>query len=87
MVYIDDCVWTKGKNGRETYAHLVADSYDELHEFATKLGVGRHFFHKSSKYHHYDISSKFYEKAIDLGAEKVHSSTILKMSRKMMYGI
>lgn len=84
MVYIDDCVWTKGKTGRETYAHMVADTYDELHEFAAKLGVGRHFFHKSSKYHHYDISSKFYEKAIEMGAEKVRSTQIISLSKGMM---
>lgn len=84
MVYVDDCVWTKGKKGRETYAHMVADTYDELHEFAAKLGVGRHFFHKSSKYHHYDISSKFYEKAIEMGAEKVRSTQIISLSKGMM---
>jgi hypothetical protein len=63
---------------------MVADTYDELHEFAAKLGVGRHFFHKSSKYHHYDISSKFYEKAIEMGAEKVRSTQIISLSKGMM---
>lgn len=84
MIYVDDCIWKKGKNGRETYAHMVADSYDELHEFAVTLGVGRHFFHKSSKYHHYGISSKFYEKAIELGAQKVRSAQIVGLAKAMM---
>lgn len=84
MIYVDDCTWTKGAKGRETYAHLVADTYEELHKFAEILGVGKHFFHKSSKYHHYDISSKFYQKALDLGAQVVSSSTILRVSKQMM---
>lgn len=87
MIYVDDCNWTKGERGREKYAHMVADSYDELHAFAAKIGLGRHFFHKSAKYHHYDISSKFYGKALDNGAEIADSSTILEMSRKMMHRI
>lgn len=87
MIYVDDCKWTKGPGGRQKYAHMVADSYEELHEFAAMLGLGRHFFHKSAKYHHYDISSKFYQKALNMGAETVDSSTILEMSRKMMHGI
>lgn len=47
MIYVDAATWKK-PNGRKAYAHMVADSIEELHEFAAKIGVKPHFFHRSS---------------------------------------
>jgi hypothetical protein len=63
---------------------MVADSFAELHDFAEKIGLGKHFFHKSSKVQHYDVSSKFYKKALAAGAVLVSSSEILARGRAMM---
>jgi hypothetical protein len=83
MIYIDDCVWKKPK-GRESYAHMVADTHAELHAFAEKIGLGRHFFHKSSKVQHYDVSSKFYRKAIEAGAQLTSRAGFLAHGKAMM---
>ena len=49
-------------------AHLTADSIDELHEFAAKLGLKRKWFQDHPWHPHYDIGGRFYQEAINLGA-------------------
>ena len=38
--------------------HLIADSKNELHEFALKLGIYRHWYDANPKHPHYDIPKK-----------------------------
>ena len=60
--------------------HLIADSLEELHEFARKIGLKRHFFEGVRKGHpHYDLTNNNIRvKAIDEGAKLVTTRWIVK---------
>ena len=64
-VYVDDAVtlW----RGRR-WAHLMADSLEELHAFAAALGMPRHAFQDRTSGAHYDVTAELRERAIALGA-------------------
>lgn len=71
-VLVDPAVWPW--RGRR-WAHLVSDtSYDELHEFAARLGLERRWFQGD----HYDVPSDYRERAIELGAEAVSSRELVR---------
>ena len=58
----------------ERWAHLVSDvSYDELHEFAGRLGVPCRAFQGD----HYDIPADLRLLAVELGAEQVSVRELL----------
>lgn len=74
-VLVDDAIWPF--DGRR-WAHLVSDvSYDELHEFAQRLGVPRRGFQGD----HYDIPDTYRDAAIELGAVPVGSRELLHRLR------
>jgi len=64
-VYVDDAVhlW----RGRR-WAHLMADTLDELHAMAGQLDIPRRAFQNKTSGAHYDVPSELRERAIDLGA-------------------
>ena len=64
-VYVDDAVtlW-RG----ERWAHLMADTLDELHAFAARLGMPRRAFQDKTSGAHYDVTAQLRERAIALGA-------------------
>jgi hypothetical protein len=60
------------------WAHLVSDeSYDELHEFAARLGLPRRAFQGD----HYDIPEPLRERAIELGARPVTGRELITRLR------
>ncbi len=64
-ILVDRAVWPW--RGR-LWAHLVSDSsYDELHEFAERIGLPRHAFQGDR----YDVPAAVRELAIRLGAQPV----------------
>lgn len=64
-ILVDPAVWPW--RGR-VWAHLVSDiSYDELHEFAGRLGLPRRAFQGD----HYDVPAAVRDRAIGFGAEPV----------------
>ncbi|MEX0659668.1 MAG: DUF4031 domain-containing protein [Egibacteraceae bacterium] len=64
-ILVDPAVWRW--RGRR-WAHLISDeSYDELHAFASRLGLHRAHFQGD----HYDIPADVREQAIVLGAQPV----------------
>lgn len=67
-VYVDE---VKHRFGRMIMCHLWADSLDELHAFAAKLGLKRSWFQCPPKasWEHYDISLSLKAKALALGAQ------------------
>jgi len=85
MIYVDEPIYARAgvKKPRTLYAHMVADTFSELHEFAAKIGVRRHFFHKSKAAHHYDINGTQWYKAIIAGAKQVSSKEIVKIGKKL----
>jgi hypothetical protein len=63
--------------------HMVADSLEELHEFATRIGLKRIYFHGVRKGHpHYDLVTKKSKKAaLEGGAVEVNRREILERSK------
>ena len=84
MIYVDAATWKKSRTGRKSYAHMVADSLDELHEFAIKIGVKKHFFHRSKVAPHYDITSEQHVVAMANGAELVDSRVVLQKAKHLL---
>ena len=83
-VYVDDsAIPATVPNGpvRHTsrWSHLFADSQDELHEFAARLGLRRSYFQEGkprgdgtpSPFWHYDVTSGKRQQALALGAVPV----------------
>lgn len=48
--------------------HLFADSDDELHEFAAKIGMKREWFQPHRVANHYDLTPRRRAAALKLGA-------------------
>ncbi|WP_149194507.1 DUF4031 domain-containing protein [Luteimonas suaedae] len=67
-VYVDDAVtlW----RGRR-WAHLMADTLDELHAFAARLGIPRRAFQNRTSGAHYDVPAELRDAAIALGATAI----------------
>jgi len=64
-VYVDDAVHSwRG----ERWAHLLADTLDELHAFAALLGMPRRAFQDRTSGAHYDVTAAMRARAIALGA-------------------
>jgi len=64
-VYVDDAVhlW----HGRR-WAHLMADTLEELHAMAERLEIPRRAFQNKTSGAHYDVPSELRDRAIELGA-------------------
>ena len=64
-VYVDDAV-TLWRGHR--WAHLMADTLAELHDFAARLGLRRESFQDKTSGAHYDVPAHLREEALILGA-------------------
>ena len=53
------------------------ESYDELHEFAGRLGIPRRGFQGD----HYDIPTEYRTQAIEMGAEPVDARVLVRRLR------
>ncbi|WP_296276992.1 DUF4031 domain-containing protein [Pseudomonas sp. UBA7530] len=78
-VYVDseEIPW-RGK----LWCHLVADTLDELHDFAARLGLRRSWF-QSRNYPHYDVTISVRQRALSMGAIDADRETIVDRSRQM----
>jgi Protein of unknown function (DUF4031) len=75
VILVDDAVWPW--RGRR-WAHLVSDhSFDELHDFAARLGLDRARFQGD----HYDVPAEVRATAIDLGAQPVNARELVRRLR------
>jgi len=63
--------------GRARWAHLSADSPEELIAFADRLGLKRAWFQPGCLYH-YDVVDRLRTEAIRLGAEPVTSRELVR---------
>jgi hypothetical protein len=54
-----------------TACHLIADSLDELHAFAARLGLRRAWFQPHRIFDHYDLHLRKRKLAVKLGAVEV----------------
>lgn len=64
--------------------HMVADTRDELHEMAAKLGLKRSWFQDMPKSSspHYDVSISKRDEAIRLGAILVNGRGLVEVIRR-----
>ena len=75
MILVDQAIWAW--RGRR-WAHLVSDhSYDELHDFAARLGLRQEWFQGD----HYDIHAEARLVAIELGATPVDARHLVRRLR------
>lgn len=75
MIYIDPPTWPG--HGR-LWSHLISDvSYEELHEFAERVGIPRRAFERD----HYDVIDERYPAMIAAGAQPVSTRRIVELLR------
>lgn len=79
MVYVDMLInygWKLGPS-----CHLLADSEDELHEFAAKIGMKRSWFQpaKVGAMPHYDLTAGKRMQAVKNGAKEIDRSELVQM--------
>jgi hypothetical protein len=75
VIMVDEAVWPW--RGRR-WAHLASDtSLEELHTFATQLGLRRAWFQGD----HYDVPADVRVRALELGAVPTDSREIVRRLR------
>ncbi len=75
MIFVDQAIWPA--HGRR-FAHLISDtSYEELHEFAARLGLPERAFHRD----HYDIPDAWMDDAVAAGATVVDARELVRRLR------
>ncbi len=81
MVYIDTPrqLWFKGR--LRLSCHCVADSLEELHEFAAALGLPRGAFQDKPHRPHYDLFDELIDKARACGACSVPNRELILILR------
>jgi len=68
-VYVDDM---RAPYGRMVMCHMIADTDDELHEMAARIGVARKWFQKEgTARRHYDIALSKRALAVAAGAVEI----------------
>lgn len=67
----------------QQWAHLVADTEEELHTFAQSIGLRRNWFQGASKIPHYDVSTRLRELALKEGAMPVRPRELVIIGRRM----
>lgn len=65
------------------WSHLVADSLDELHAFASTLGLQRRWFQSKSLYPHYDVTASVRDRALAMGAKRADRGVIVACAKRM----
>lgn len=72
-VYVDDLkVWPNAAGiFRAGSCHLAADTLEELHEFAAKIGLKKAWFQNHTRHPHYDLVKSRRDRAVQLGARVI----------------
>ncbi len=79
-VYVDK---EKNKFGRMILCHMVADTLEELHAMADKIGLRRDWFQVSrGGMPHYDVSLSRRKRAIALGAVEIDRRRLVEIMRR-----
>ncbi len=80
MVYVDDAEVLK--HGYAWF-HLMADSIQELHEFARSIGLSARAFHHGARHPHYDITAGQRRRAILYGAVAISVRDAVQIGRRV----
>lgn len=76
-VYVDNAALPFG---RMLMCHLLADTTEELHAMATRIGMRREWFQENPP--HYDVSKSRRKLAVQFGAIEVTRRQIARLSKK-----
>jgi hypothetical protein len=81
-VYVDEAIWTW--QGRK-WCHMLADDIDELHCFASQLGLHRHSYQGPPKTAspHYDLTAFERRRAIAHGATACDRTAVVVLVRRL----
>lgn len=81
--YVDD-MWKlpMGQFGRMKMSHLIADTEEELHAMAAKLGLKREWYQSD----HYDVSKRVRGNAIYYGAREISVRQLAAMAMLRRWG-
>lgn len=92
-IYVDNLIACNASQSKrwayKKACHLFADSEDELHIFAAKLGLRREWYqdhHPNSAFHHYDITENKRREAIKLGAVAITWRQRAEMIQRIIQG-
>ncbi|WP_371733868.1 DUF4031 domain-containing protein [Rhodoferax sp. BAB1] len=80
MVYVDDA--EVQKHGYAWF-HLMADSIQELHEFAVGIGLPARSFHRGALYPHYDVTAGQRRRALRHGAVAISARDAVQIGRRV----
>lgn len=83
-VYVDELrVWPNARHRcfKSGSAHLTADTLDELHAFAARIGMKRAWFQNHTVAPHYDLSPSRHALALSLGAVLVPMREQIRRAR------
>ncbi len=82
MVYVDMLINYGWKYGAS--CHLLADTEDELHEFAAKIGMKRSWFQSGdmASMPHYDLVASRRKWAVKIGAIEIDRKQLCEMIKK-----
>lgn len=78
-VYVDD---QRNSFGRMVMCHLVADTPEELHAMAERLGLRREWFQDKPGFPHYDVSLGKRAEAVRLGAVEITGRQLVARSAR-----
>lgn len=79
-VYVDaEGIRWRGKE----WCHLVADSLNELHDFAARLGLQRRWFQNKGRYPHYDVTMTVRNRALRMGAVDADRATLIACCKRI----
>lgn len=67
--------------GRMKMAHMLADTMDELHEMAARVGLKREWFQNHDT-PHYDLCQSKRRLAISFGAVEIDRRQVVKLIRE-----
>ena len=61
--------------------HMLADSLDELHAMASKIGLKREWFQPKST-PHYDVSLTKRKQALEQGAQEIDRAQVVALTKQ-----
>ncbi len=67
--------------------HMLADSPEELHEMADRIGIARRWYQRNASTPHYDISKEKRAEAIAAGAIEVDRRGVVAVIRRIRESI
>lgn len=79
-IYVDFvCIEFRGYK----WCHMLADSLQELHDFAAFIEVDQLLFHRTASYPHYDVTLQMREIALENGAIAATRKQIIDSAKKL----